>query len=169
MIELVMVIAIIAITACIAVSGLIVLMPKLSLNAVARDVSSNFHRAKIEAVKRNLLCTITFNILVNGHIYDYVVYIDSDQDLEYDAGEAVIKAVRFSDYKGSVGFDVTKGNADGLTFEKNDDNKPSVGFNPRGLPINNSGGFGIGSVYLKNARGNTRQISVSPAGRISID
>ena len=85
--ELGVVLAIISIVSVIASPNLTSLWSNLRLNTATRDTMSNFQRAKMEAVKNSMLCTITFDLTVNGITYDYVVYVDNDQDLEYDSGE----------------------------------------------------------------------------------
>jgi hypothetical protein len=107
---------------------------------------------------------------VSGTTYDYVTYVDADQDLEYDAGsDRILKKIKFSnhsEYKG-VSFDTNQGGGDGLTFSNNDNGRPSVAFNSRGLTMNNAFGSGAGFVYLTN-NNNTKQIRVSTAGSVRI-
>jgi type IV fimbrial biogenesis protein FimT len=165
MIELGITLAIISIIVGIAFPNLMILVDNQRLHAAARDLLSNFQRAKMEAMKRSVFCTVTFNQDVGGETYDYVLYVDTDQDLEYDAGEEVLSQVRFSDYESGVGLNLAKG---GVNFIKNDEDLPSVAFDSRGFPRKNSLGFGPGSVYIKNNRDKTRRIVVNAAGRILI-
>ena len=115
----------------------------------------------------NCNCAITFNQTVGGINYDYVVFVDADSDLEYDAGENVITKVHWRNYK-SVSFDTTEGGGDGLTFTDNDAGLPSIAFRSNGLPRNNIGGLGAGTVFLKNTNNKTISVVVSSAGNIRI-
>ena len=167
MVELMIVIAVIAILTAIAVPNIISWLPNYRLKSAARDVVSNFRKAKITAIKMNRNCAITFNQAVGGINYDYVIFVDADNDLEYDIGENVITQVRWRDYK-NVSFDTAKGGGDGLTFTNNDDGLPSITFRSNGLPRNNIGGLGTGTVFLKNTNNRTISVVVSSAGNIRI-
>ncbi len=64
LIELMVVIAIIAILSAIAVPSIMAWLPNMRLKAAARDVYSNIQRARVEAVKRNTCITIKFTTVV---------------------------------------------------------------------------------------------------------
>jgi len=170
LVETGIVLATISIMSAIAYPNITSMMANNRLKAAARDVMSHLQRAKMVAVKNNSLCTITFNQPVGGITYDYVVYVDDDRDYEYDAGEAILASARFSDYKGGVRLDPSKGGGDGVTFTENDAGRPSIAFNSRGLPVSPGGaaGMGMGSIYLTNNRETRKWISVHKAGRIRI-
>lgn len=167
--ELGVVLAIITIISSMASPNLSSLWSNLRLNTAARDMVSNFQRAKMEAVKKSVLCTITFDLTVGADTYDYVVYVDNDQDLEYDSGETILTSVKFSDYKSGVDLDLTQGGGDGLSFPNNDNSRPSIAFNSRGLAINNSFGLGMGAVWLTNNCDTQKQIIVNTTGMIKIN
>ena len=169
LIELAIILSIISITSALSLPSMTSLWSNLRLNKAARDLMIHFHQAKMEAVKRNILCTTTFNVSLSGQDYDYVVYVDDDQDLEYDSGESVLKTVKFSDYKSQVGFDLTQGGGDGLSFANNDNSRPSIAFNSRGLSLNNNLSSGTGSVWIKNDRNTQKQVIISTAGMIKIN
>lgn len=168
LIELMFVIIIIAILASISIPTFYRWLPKYKLRAATRDLYSNFQLAKLTAIKRNTNSTITFDQPINGITYDYVVYVDSDRDLEYDAGEEVITKVLLSSY-GNVSYDISQGGGDGITFTNNDDGLPSIAFIPDGRTRDNGGGFGTGSVFLKNKQVNTIEVFVSSVGNIRIE
>jgi prepilin-type N-terminal cleavage/methylation domain-containing protein len=172
LIELLITFIILGIATAIAVPVFSRWLPNSRLKSATRDVFSNFQLAKLTSIRSNSYCTITFNQAIGGINYDYVVYVDSDEDidrlLEYDAGEDIITKVLWTDYKG-VSFDITQGGGDGLTFANNDDGLPSIAFTPAGLPKNNIGGFGAGSVFLTNPNGKATKVVVSPAGNIRIE
>jgi type IV fimbrial biogenesis protein FimT len=168
LIEVLMTVGVLAILAAVAVPGFSVWLPNNRLKAAARDVVSNFQLAKLTAVKRNTNCAITFNQVIGAQIYDYVVYVDSDKDLEYDAGEEVITRKCWTDY-GSTNYDFSKGGGDGLSFTHNDEGLPSIAFQAKGFPINKLGGLGMGAVFLKNTNNRATSVILSSAGNIRIN
>jgi type IV fimbrial biogenesis protein FimT len=168
LIEVLMTIVVLAILAAVAVPGFSVWLPNYRLKAAARDMVSNFQLAKLTAVKRNTNCAITFNQAIGARTYDYVVYVDSDKDLEYDAGEEVITRKCWTDY-GSTSYDFSKGGGDGLSFTQNGEGLPSIAFQAKGFPINNIGGLGMGTVFLKNTNNRATSVILSSAGNIRIN
>ena len=70
--EMLIVIAIIAILAAIAIPGFIGWRNKAQLGRAARDVYSSFQKAKMESVRRNVNCGVEFRT------NDYVIYRDLD-------------------------------------------------------------------------------------------
>jgi len=168
LIELLVTFVILGIVTAIAIPGFSRWLPDSRLKSATRDVFSNFQLAKLTSIRSNSYCAITFNQAIGGTNYDYVVYVDADNDLEYDAGEDVVTKVLLADYK-DVAFDTTEGGGDGLNFTNNDDGLPSIAFIPTGLTRNNSGGFGAGSVFLTNPNGKATKVVVSSAGNIRIE
>lgn len=170
LIELGVVLAVISIMSVVAIPNIISMMADYRLKAAVRDIVSNFQKAKMVAVKRNTLCTISFKVSSGGESYDYLAYIDEDRDFECDSCEIILVSKRLSDYKSGVAFDSSKGGGDGLTFKNNEKGCPSISFNSRGLAISPGGasGMGMGSVYLKNNKNTQRCVTVHKAGRIKI-
>jgi len=167
-IELAVVVAIIGIMALFMTPGLGEWLQNYRIKQAARDMAADFQFAKMKAVNLSGLryCAVTFDITVNGVRYDYLIYSDNDQNLEYDAGEALFKSVILTNEYRSVAFDTAKGS---VTFPHNTNSQPSVGFDSRGLPRNIQGNFQGGSVYLINTQNNkARQIDLTAAGAISI-
>jgi prepilin-type N-terminal cleavage/methylation domain-containing protein len=187
LLELIASVVIFAGLAGIAFPGVSGWLQNYRLMCAARDVYSNFQMAKLAAIRSGCYCTITFNQPLEGVTYDYVVFVDRDRDLEYDAdatvdgmdndddgvvdepgeSEVILKKVMLRDF-GNIQYDPSKGGGDGLTFFKNDDGLPCIAFRPNGLPRNNGGGFGAGTVSLTNRRNRTAQIVISSVGRIRI-
>ena len=167
LIEILVIFVIVGIVATITIPGFSNLLPNYRLNSAARDVFSNFQLAKLTSIKRNSNCAVTFKQVIGGTPYDYIVYVDSDSDLEYDAGEDIVTKVLLADYKG-VSFDLSQGGGDGLTFPDNDDNLPSIAFSPNGLPRDNAGNPGSGWAYFKNTKNRTVTVFVSSSGNITI-
>jgi type IV fimbrial biogenesis protein FimT len=165
--ELMVTMVVLAIVVTITIPVFARWLPDYRLRAAARDLFSNFQLAKMTAVRNNSNCAITFNQAVGGTVYDYVVFVDSDNDVEYDAGEEVVTRVLWTDYKDVV-FDTTQGGGDGLTFFNNDDGLPSIAFRSNGLPRNNAGGFGAGTAFLVNTKNMTRSVVISSGGNIRI-
>jgi prepilin-type N-terminal cleavage/methylation domain-containing protein len=60
MIELIIVISIVAILSAIAVPNFVSWIPKYRVKDAAQDLYSNIQMAKMEAIKRNQNCTVTF-------------------------------------------------------------------------------------------------------------
>lgn len=174
LLEVIVVAAIMGIIASIAIPGFMAWLPNYRLRSAAQDLLGNFQLAKITAIKTNTNCTIIFRTPVRPIIlgststnFDYVVFVDSNKNLEYDAGETVITQKQWADYK-DVAFDTSASGTGGtgLSFAFNDNNLPAISFRPNGLPINNSGGMGAGTAFLINTKGKTRSVIVSFAGSI---
>ena len=170
LVELLVVIIILAIVALIAIPGFSRWLPNYRLRVAARDVFSNFQHARLTAIKRHRTCAITFNQDIGGTIYDYVVYVDTGNNLELDAGDEVLTNVLFSERYDGVIFDTSRGGGDGIddTIIDNDDGNPTIGFLSNGFGIDNNGNPAAGSIYLTNATGRQREVAVSSAGSISV-
>lgn len=160
--ELMLVIAIMGILAGFAIPGFIRWLPDYRLRQAARDLYSNLQLAKTTAIRSGTHCTITFNQVVDGETFDYVVFQDTDNDLELDTAEEplIIKRVKWSDYE-SV-------SANGNNLPQNDDGLPAIAFRSNGIPTNNNGGFGAGTVSLKNTKEKESDVVVSAAGNVRI-
>lgn len=160
LIELLVVIAIIAIGSAFSVPMLKDFSARYRLRGAARDVASVLQLVRLEAVKRKVNCTVVFSQSVNGETFDYVAFVDSDEDWVYDSGETVLSSVNFPDTV-SVG-------AGGVTFIDNAQSRPAVAFNPKGFP-RGDGGVGSGTVNLKNNIGGGKKVIVASSGRIRIE
>ena len=170
--ELLIVIAIIAVTATFTLPNIPKWRARARLNGAAREFATNFQLAKLEAAKRDRFCAVTFGIAIDGTTYDAVVYVD-DGNLQYDAGEDTLRRLSLADsiYR-TVSLDPSQGGGDGLTIADNGMGQPSIAFNSRGLPIDHTGNIiaaGADSVFIRNDQGGTKAITVSPAGNISIN
>jgi type IV fimbrial biogenesis protein FimT len=149
-------IGLISILAGIAVPSFLNLRPNLQLRSAARDLLSSFQLAKLTAVRSGHNCAISFNQPVDGETYGYVVFRDGNNNLEYDAGEEVVKRVKWTDYD----FVSVTGN----TLANNDDGLPAIAFRSNGLPSS----FG-GSVSLKDTNNNPKKVVLSRAGNVRIE
>lgn len=169
--ELIIICAIIFTLALVAIPGFSRWLPNYRLRAATRDLFSNVQHAKLTAIKRHHTCAVGFNQAVGGTIYDYVVYVDTGNNLELnDPGDEVLTSVLFSERYDGVSFDTSKGGGDGIddTIITNDDGNPTIGFLSNGFAIDNNGDPAAGSIYLTNATGRHREVAVSSAGNVSI-
>jgi prepilin-type N-terminal cleavage/methylation domain-containing protein len=139
------------------------------LKAAIRHLEMNFQYARMEAVKRNTYCSITFNQPVDGTTYDCVIYQDIDNDLVFDAGnDVVLKQISFADYQG-VSLDALQGTGGTNFTPPNDEGLGSVAFDPKGLPRNPTHGFGAGSIFLISDYGQKLKIVLNSTGRMKIE
>ncbi|MBW1729724.1 MAG: GspH/FimT family pseudopilin [Deltaproteobacteria bacterium] len=144
-------------------------MPTYRLKAATQDLFSNLQLAKATAIEKGCNCAICFGQALGSMVYDYVIFVDSDNDLEYDPGEQIlIRRSWTKDNFPGVSFDPSKGGGDGLTFLKNDDGVPAIAFQASGIPINNTGGLGMGTAFLINTKGKGNKVVISSSGNIRI-
>ncbi len=158
--ELLTVIGIMAVLSSIAVPNIIRWRNNSQLSRATQDLYSNFQSAKIQAARRNTLCTITFDTVAGN----YTVFVDDDQDLTLDAGEQVLRTVAWLEYPG-VSLDTAQGGGDGLIFT-NPNN--AIAFAPNGFCLNDTGSLAAGTVFLRNNNRQTR-VNITPAGSVSIN
>jgi prepilin-type N-terminal cleavage/methylation domain-containing protein len=157
--ELMTVIAILAILAGIAIPNFLGWRGSSQISRASRDVYSSLQKAKMEAIRRNENCAVTFRA------NDYLIWMDSAGDFSYDGDEVVISRIAWSSYPG-VRLDPDEGGGDGLSLASPND---TIAFAPDGLPRNSTGGLASGTIFLTND-GNKRQnrVTVSTAGNIQI-
>jgi len=171
LVELMVTIGILAFLALVCASTLMDTSSWLAhrrLRASARELATNLQYARMEAVKRNAFCAMTFNQPIGATTYSYVMYVDANRDLRYDAGETVLMRVTLPASNG-IAFDSTQGGGDGLTFVNNPDNRPSVAFDPKGLPRGGTPpAFVGGSAFLRDGNGSAISVMVSNVGRVRV-
>ncbi|WP_310600882.1 GspH/FimT family protein [Desulfobulbus sp.] len=150
LVELMTVIAILAILAAVALPLLFSALPNYRLRAAARELMIDFKKAKVEAIKRNKNVLIQFTPVVGaGPGGSYELCVDSDNNGACDAGEAIANISMPKDVR--------------LTETNFTSNK--AGYNSRGLPWNNQ----IGRVTMSTVDGKrTYLISLSMAGAVSM-
>ena len=159
MVELMIVIAVIAILTAIAVPNIISWLPNYRLKSAARDVVSNFQKAKMGAVKRNKDVVIQFTpgaYAASGQVGSYQVFVDdgSGGGIEGDGiqngSERVLAQV-------TMPKNVSLYNT---TFPGH-----LTGFNSRGLPTS-----GVATYFALMRNNNSRyyRIALSPAGSIRL-
>ena len=153
MVELMIVIAVIAILTAIAVPNIINSLPNYRLKAAARDMYSNFQKAKMEAVKRNV--TVVLDFVPASNMYE--MFVDDGagggnaNNLTRDGSETLL---------GTFGMpnDVT------LSSASFSGGTQKSGFNNRGLPAS-----GQGNVVLLNNNSRYYKATLSSAGNIKLE
>jgi prepilin-type N-terminal cleavage/methylation domain-containing protein len=161
--EVIVAVTILMLAAAVALPSFSSWLATYNLKASARNLASTFQKARSEALAKRASCAVTFNTSVDGTTYDYIVYLDADLDWKYDVGEELLVAANLSEDKG-IAF--TTG---GISFANNTAGKPSVAFNSRGWPRFDDGSLGGGSVAIKNSRGSTQTVVLSPLGGVQIN
>ena len=144
--ELMVVIAILAIMAGIAIPNMIPWPAKHRMSAAAREIYSAMQYTRLRAVKEKANIVITFNSAGSGATDTYSVFIDDGRgggtakDNIQDGTEPTIK-------NGQMPVDVDMSNPlfGGVTF---------TAFDARGLPIQVGGNSLIGDVRLNNPNQN---------------
>lgn len=161
--ELITIMGILLVLAAIAIPNFIEWRSKAQVSRAARDVYSSLQKAKVEAVRRNQLCGITFRDAEN----DIVVYVETDlPPYGYDGDDIVINILEWSDYPG-VSLDTARGGGDGLNFANPD---RGIVFGHDGLPRNDSDNLASGAVFLIGPGGERQNtVTITPAGSIQID
>ena len=172
LIELMVVVGLLAILAILASNVLMDSAGWLAhyrLRSAAKTIAMVFQAAKMEAIKSNMACTVTFDqTLDDTKHYDCVAFIDANNDLKYDSLERVLKRLDLSFYQG-IQFDPDGGDDVVCPFPVNADGKPAISFNPRGLPRDSTGGSVNDGAFLVNDRGSRLKIVVNNAGSIRIE
>jgi type IV fimbrial biogenesis protein FimT len=144
LIELMTVIAIIAILSCITIPNFISWLPKYRLGSAARDLLSAMQYGRLTAVKDNADVQVKFYPDQDN----YRVFADYDGDQDQDAGEPTIKSGKMP-----AGVSLKETNFVGNTFH----------FDGRGL----ASGSG-GTISLENSSKNQTQIKVNRTGNSRI-
>jgi type IV fimbrial biogenesis protein FimT len=159
LVELMIVIAVIAILAVSVAPSTIKSLPNYRAKASARDMISNFQKAKMEAVKRNTDVVITFitgAYVPDGHVGSYTVFLD-DGSGGGIAGDGIQNGAELVLAQVNMPKNVSLYNT---TFPGN-----LTGFNPRGLPTS-----GVATYFALMRNNNSRhyRIALSPAGSIRL-
>jgi type IV fimbrial biogenesis protein FimT len=172
LIELVVVMAIIAIMGLFMIPSIGEWVQNYRIKQAARDIASDLQSAKMQAISIHKYCTVIFN--ANGYVifpdYDNDMVLDNvnigdidDDGVQENETTDIYKTVILSNAYKTVTFDTSQA-GNGINFPNN-----MVAFDSRGLPRNNTGGFVGGTVYLKNTKNNKgRSVTISNAGAISI-
>jgi len=146
LIELLVVVAILGITASIAIPQFKTITRNATLRAAARELYGQFQRAKMEAIKRNETVAIVFS---TSGPDNYSIFTDPDGSRTFSAGE--------------TSFGVTN-MPQGLLLENISFSNASTSFTAKGRP-----GGGSGSVDIKDAGSDKAiRLTTSPAGYVHL-
>ena len=152
LLELIIVVAIIAILAAVSYSGIMSVFPYYHLRAEARELAINFKKAKIEAVKRNRDVVILFVDAVAGvQNGSYRIFVNMDRIVPrtIDAGDILL---------------VNKQIRANVQLVSNFSNE-QAGYDPRGLPIQPAN---ENAVLSTNDGSRSLTLSVSLVGNVRL-
>lgn len=155
--EMIVVIAIIAIAAAFAYPSLTQWRANSILNSSARQLLGDFQRAKMEAVRRNADVVLKFTKGTSTSSGgSYTMFVDNvTQNGSLDAGEPVITTVAMP--KGVDLYNTA-------LVDKNGNSVDYCGFNSRGWSID----FVDGGVSLKNDNSRYYKVSLTGAGAVQL-
>lgn len=162
-VELMVVMAIIAIFSSVAIAGLNNLIPRYQVKSAAQDLGTNLQKAKMEAVKSNRETLVTFTESGGGNQGGYKVRIDRNGDGDFDDSNETVEEKVFTDknYKHAL-----------LSRASFTNGVPSFQFNARGIPETPGGGnWSAGSIniHCSNDPNYSIVVNVSRIGRIRIE
>lgn len=156
LVELIIVVAMVAVITAFALPNFLNWLPNHRLRSAAHDLFSNFQKAKLEAIKRNINTTVCFN---SG---GYEIFIDQNTDFVKDSTEEAVTEVDWDSYK-SVSIDYGA-----ITFDKSS-GLACIAFRPNGMPADHGGGFACGTAPIRNVNNKITRVIISQAGHIRID
>ena len=144
LIEIIVTLAILGIISAIAIPSYFSWLPKYRLQTSVRHIYDDLNMAKSRAVRSNTDIGIEFNTSNDT----YRIFVDSDNDQIFDAGETVISTGTLEN-----GIDITDS-----TFTAN-----TYGFNSRGMSAGTTG-----DVHMTNPSGLLMGVRVNVVGGLSI-
>ena len=159
LVELLVVIAILGILGAVALPAITGTLPNYRLRAEARELVSNFKKARLEAVKRNRNVLIEFYPNENR----YLIYVDMNYTNDYEQNEDK-SLMNWTLRQQTEIVDPS--------FNLFGNSEPITGFDSRGMPLgsNINSNFGTGSVILRTVNGSRGyQLFLSSAGSINLD
>jgi prepilin-type N-terminal cleavage/methylation domain-containing protein len=145
LVELMIVVAIVAIMAAVAVPTALSNVPRFKLKGAARTLVTDFQRAKMEAVKRNCVVEIEFSTGAfdpAGEIGGYRIVEKSGNTVLLRRQMPKYVTLYTTDFGGAP---------------------PVAGYNAQGLPSN-----GLGNVFLRNNKSVFYQLALSIAGNVHL-
>ena len=143
--ELLMVLAVIAVVSAITVPSIISWRNGAKLRGAAGNLKGDLEMAKVSAIKHNNFVAVKFNAGA------YEVFVDTSGDGARDAGEALLKN---RSLPAGVVFDFTH---------------PQWTFAGNVTKFNGRGTADYGRAILTNGQGQERHIRISTLGRIQVD
>ncbi len=160
-VELMIVVAVIAIMVAFSVPAIIQWMPDYRLKKAGRDIYSNFQRARAEAIKRNTDVVFSFTaaaFVPEGGVGSYIIFVD-DGSGGGTAGDDIQNGTERLLSQRTMPNDVSLTTA---TF-----NGTTVpGYNSRGLPLGTPAR--TGNVIVQNNNFKQYMVSLSAAGNLDL-
>lgn len=161
-VELMVTVALVVIITTLCIPSLNRLGDRFKLKGAANGFYGTFQRARMDAMKSGASYSVVFGQNIDGSNYDLVLFQDTNANCSLDGGEPIVKRVQLASTGPNIGIG-------GNTFPANGDGLSAVRFNPKGLPRNSGGGFGSGSVMIRDGgSGHTIAIDVSPLGEVHV-
>jgi len=178
LLEILVAVAVVAILAGIGAIYVNQSLPVYRLREATRDMASTLQQTRLEAIRRSNNSIVSFNVNVGGVVFDYLSFVDTNQDFIFNGGDIQLAAKQLADYryvfwgKDPDGDGIDDGIADpvgvAVNFANNGAGNPSIGFTNRGMSINPGGGLGLGTIQLENTQSRVRQVVVNAAGNVRI-
>lgn len=165
--ELMTVIAIVAVMSAIVVPNLLSHRPDAKLKGAARELAGDIQSTRLAAIRANEPCRIVFDAANNDYeIWDSQGDADADGDAFNDGDEIKRKEILFSGYKAGIIYG--KGNAatevTGGTFTGNSSDFISYSSPDNTLTFNSMGTCNAGYVYLSNTKGSAYAVGTLSSG-----
>jgi prepilin-type N-terminal cleavage/methylation domain-containing protein len=145
LLEVLVVMAIMAVLSAIAIPGFSRWLPNYRLKGAARDLYSNIQLAKMGAVKENGEWAVVFNTAGNSY---QIVSGGADRTYSTTADNVVQKTVSLSDYGSGVSFGAGSSHPPVISGEVTAGSSNPVIFNSRGF----TAGINPVTAYLTNDR-----------------
>lgn len=162
LLELLVTLAIAAVLAAVVLGGASALVPRSQVKSAAQKLRADLQQAKMEAVKNNRECLVTFTE-ANGTQGSYQACFDNNDDdvCNEDDGDEILAQIDLADD------DYKHAELSNAAFT----NGTHFRFNARGMPLNDTGGWSAGTVgiTLSNDASYSLSIILSPTGRIRIE
>ncbi|MFW6053125.1 MAG: GspH/FimT family pseudopilin [Desulfosalsimonas sp.] len=158
LLELMIVIAIIAIVSSFAVAGLNTLIPRTQVKSAANKMRSELYRARMEAIKSNTESLVVFEETSGDSGGGFVACLDHDDDdvCDKEEGDTIISRLDLSsdEYRSAELGSTTLSDS-------------RLKFNPRGMPADTTGG--TMNINLVGGTDYSVSVVVSSTGRIRIE
>ncbi len=165
LVELLTVIALMAIVAAIAIPNFLVWRANYRFRNAMADLYSSLQQTRMLAMKERMSYTMTFKRQIGTETYDYIIFRDNNRNRIYETSgttpDVLIKKVKLSEY-----IDVELLEVDLIL---NGNNLESVSYLTSGMRMSPAIDSHPGQILLRNTKSKAmRQINISKAGGLSI-
>jgi prepilin-type N-terminal cleavage/methylation domain-containing protein len=158
LLELMIVLAIIAILSGLTIPNMIAYRPRAQLKSAIRDIFSNMQLARVKSLRDNRDWAIQFDTVANS----YTLISDKGADGTFNtADDTNFKSVSLNDYPG-----ISWGSLHGPRTGSTSDPSDGISFSANRAEFNPDGTAKSGTVYLNNQKDSAAVGSSSSAGRI---